>query len=210
MRYTTEIDPRIQFDSDSVKHWIMPTFIKFCGPVNEPNAEKFRDDLMHAEDHALKSNQSVLPIIIDSYGGEVYSLLSMIDAIKSCKIKIATIVEGKAMSAGAALFSCGTEGYRFIEPCATVMIHEVSSWSEGKNDEIKVKAEETDRLNAKIFSIMAANCKQKKDYFLKLVHQNNHADWYLDAEECVKHNLANRISIPGFKVKVKMETEFEF
>ena len=63
--------------------------------------------------------------------GEVYSLMAMISVIKHAEIPVATIVEGKAMSCGAILFSFGEEGKRFMCPHATLMIHDVSSMDRG-------------------------------------------------------------------------------
>ena len=99
---------------------------------------------------AHNTGQKVIPIIIDSYGGQVYSLLAMISAIKHSDLPVATIVEGKAMSCGALLFSFGEEGMRFMDPDATVMIHDVSSMGWGKVEEIKADAKEVDRLNQKV------------------------------------------------------------
>jgi ATP-dependent Clp protease protease subunit len=158
---------------------------------------------------AQNTGQPVLPIIIDSYGGQVYSLMSMISNIKHSRIPVATIIEGKAMSCGAILFSFGQEGMRYVDPDATIMIHEVSSMSWGKVEEIKVSADETDRLNKKIFQMMAENCGHHKDYFLDIVHEKGHADWFLDADECLKHGLANYSHIPELIVDTRVSFKFE-
>ena len=63
--------------------------------------------------------------------------LVMIAAIKNAEIPVATIVEGKAISCGVILASCGTKGYRYITEDATLMIHDVSSFTYGKNSEIQ-------------------------------------------------------------------------
>jgi ATP-dependent protease ClpP protease subunit len=60
---------------------------------------------------------------------------------------------------------------RFMDPDATVMIHDVASGQWGKNEEIKASAAETDRLNKKILSMMAKNCGKPDDYFLKAIHE---------------------------------------
>jgi membrane-bound ClpP family serine protease len=64
---------------------------------NEESAKNFNQSVSLAHN----TGQPVIPVIIDSYGGEVYSLMSMISAIKASEVPIATIVEGKAMSCGA-------------------------------------------------------------------------------------------------------------
>jgi len=158
---------------------------------------------------AQNTGQPVLPVIIDSYGGQVYSLMSMIADINHSRIPVATIVQGKAMSCGAILFSFGKEGYRYMDPDATLMIHDVSSMSWGKVEEVKVSAEETDRLNKKIYTMMAENCGHHKDYFLDIVHEKGHADWFIEGDEALRHNLANYLKIPELKITVKVDFKFK-
>jgi len=158
---------------------------------------------------AHNTGQPVIPIIIDSYGGQVYSLMSMISDIKHSRLPVATIVQGKAMSCGAILFSFGAEGKRYMDPDATVMIHDVSSMDRGKVEEIKASAEETGRLNEKIYHMMAENCGQEEDYFLEIVHDKGHADWFLDAKECKKHKLANHLRVPELKIDTSVKITFK-
>lgn len=172
---------------------------------DEASAKEFSSLVTKAQN----TGQPVLPIIIDSYGGQVYSLMSMISDIKHSRIPIATIVQGKAMSCGAILFSFGSEGMRYMDPDSTLMIHDVSSMAWGKVEEVKVSAAETERLNKKIYHMMAENCGQHKDYFLDIVHDKGHADWFLEADECKKHNLANKLHVPELKIETKVQFSFK-
>ena len=158
---------------------------------------------------AQNTGQPVLPVIIDSYGGQVYSLMSMISDIRHSRIPVATIVQGKAMSCGAILFSFGAEGKRYIDPDATLMIHDVSSMNWGKVEEIKASAEEAERLNRKIYGMMAENCGHHKDYFLDIIHDRGHADWFLEADDCLKHNLANHTHVPTLKITASVKFDFK-
>jgi len=171
---------------------------------DEDAAKKFSDQMSAAQ----STGQKIVPVTIDSYGGQVYSLLSMVSSIKASRIPVATIVQGKAMSCGALLFSFGASGYRFMDPHATVMIHDVSSGAHGKIEEIKADAKEGDRLNQKLYREMAANCGKEPDFFLKHIHDRSHADWYLDGEECQSIGLANHLRIPELRVKVDVDFEF--
>ena len=191
-------------------------FLKTCELKNEPivirvnkfdeeNAKKFDQEIAQAHN----TGQKIIPVVIDSYGGEVYSLMSMISAIKHSELPVATIVEGKAMSCGAILFTCGKEGMRYMDPNATLMIHDVSSVELGKVEEVKAGAAEADRLNSIVYKMMAANCGKKEDYFLKIVDQKKHADWFLDSEEALKHNLANHLRVPKMTVDVSVNIDFE-
>jgi ATP-dependent Clp protease protease subunit len=135
--------------------------------------------------------------------------MSMISAIKHSELPIATVIEGKAMSCGAILFSFGEEGLRFMDPDATLMIHDVSSMNWGKNEEVQASAEETARLNNKIYTMMARNCGKKDDYFLKIVHRKGHADWFLDADEAKKHKIANQLRVPKLSISVDVNIDLE-
>ena len=172
---------------------------------DEQAADEFRNKFSIAQ----STGQNVIPVVIDSYGGQVYSLMSMISTIRSSKIPVATIAEGKAMSCGAVLLSFGQEGMRFMDPDATVMIHDVASGQHGKNEEVKASAAETDRLNKKIFEMMAQNCGKPKDFFLKEIHERGHADWFLEAEECKEIGLVNEARVPSFDVKVDVSIDFD-
>jgi ATP-dependent Clp protease protease subunit len=182
-----------------------PPVIIRVNKFDEDAAEEFASDM----NRARNSGQPVIPVIIDSYGGQVYSLLSMISEIKNCSIPVATIVESKAMSCGAVLFTFGTQGYRFMAEDATVMIHDVSSGGRGKVEEVKASAAESERLDQKIYKMMSQNCGKKDDYFKKIVHKRGHADWFLDASDCKKHDLCNHIRVPSLDLKVSVNLSLE-
>lgn len=209
MRYVIDIDSRIGV-TEVEESWDIPTYVTFSGTFTEESAKKFREDLERAENVARRAKQDLIPIVIDSYGGSVYALLSMVDTIRNCEMKVATIVEGKAMSCGAILFSCGAEGHRYIGKHATVLVHDVSSFSFGKEPEIKASAEETRRLNELVYKLMAENCGHSNlKYFYDKITEKRGADWFLTPEECVKHNLANKIHIPSLHMSVKLDWKFE-
>jgi ATP-dependent Clp protease protease subunit len=157
---------------------------------------------------AQYTGQTMIPVVIDSYGGQVYSLMSMVANIKASKIPVATIVEGKAMSCGALLFSFGSPGYRYMDKRATIMIHDVSSGAHGKIEEIKADAKEGDRLNQALYREMASNCGKEPEFFLKAIHERSHADWYLDADEALSIGLANHLRVPELRVKIDVEYSF--
>lgn len=170
---------------------------------NEEEANKFRSLVSVAHN----TGQKVIPVIVDSYGGQVYSLMSMISSIKSSKIPVATIVIGKAMSCGALLASFGAPGMRYIDPDATLMIHDVSSRAFGKVEELKADASEADRLNKKLFEMMAKNCNKPEDFFLKKIHDKGHADWFLNAEETHDLGIVDHINVPTMKIKVSLDID---
>ena len=200
MKWVSTVSPLIK----EVELKKNPVIIR-VNDFNEEAAKKFQNEVAAAHN----TGQDVIPIVIDSYGGEVYSLMAMISALKNSDLKVATIVEGKAMSCGAILFSFGDEGLRFCDPDATIMIHDVSSMSWGKIEELKASTKEADRLNEKVYTMMARNCQKKDDYFMKLVDKKKHADWFLDAEEAKKHGLANQLRVPKIMINISVGIELE-
>ena len=196
MNFIADISSHIK----AVELKVDPIIIR-VNSFDEESAKEFVDLMSRAQN----TGQSVIPVVIDSYGGQVYSLMAMIGAIKSSRIPVATIVEGKAMSCGALLFSFGAEGMRYMDPDATLMIHDVASGAFGKVEEIKSDAKEVDRLNKKVYEMMARNCGKPSDYFLKLVHEKGHADWYLDAQDSKSHNIANELRVPTLTCKIELK-----
>lgn len=170
----------------------------------EKSAKAFREEFTKA----VNTKQKIIPIVIDSYGGQVYSLLSMIAVIKASPVPVATIGSSKMMSAGSILLSCGTEGHRYADPLSTMMIHSVSSWTMGKITDLKADVREAERLNDTIFKIMAQNIGKPEDYFFKLIDEHKQADLYLNPDEMKAHNIVNHIRIPSFKVKVGVDISF--
>ena len=200
MIWTSEVSPLIK-EVELRKPPIMIRVNKF----DEKSANEFSQKMAMAH----STGQKVIPIVIDSYGGQVYSLMSMIAAIESSDLPVATIVEGKAMSCGAVLLSFGEQGMRFADPNATVMIHDVSSGGWGKIEELKADVAEAERLDEKIFTMMARNCGKKDDYFKKKVFNKKHADWFMDAQEAKRHGLVNHLRLPKLKIKINAEVDFE-
>lgn len=192
---------------DMVKdnHITRPITVKISGRITESSAKKFASDM----DAAQETGQPVIPVIIRSYGGNVYSLLSMIDVIRNSKVPVATIVVGKAMSAGAVLLSCGADGMRYMAPNATIMIHEVSSSMHGKIIGVKADVNEALRLNRLILGIMSLNIGKNKKYIASIIHLKGHADWYLTAREAKKYGLVNHIGVPEFVVDITVKTKLE-
>jgi ATP-dependent Clp protease protease subunit len=196
MKYISKISSLIK-EVELRKNPIIIRVNKF----DEDSASKFASEMAAAHN----TGQKIIPIVIDSYGGQVYSLMSMIAAIKNAELPIATIVEGKAMSCGAVLFSFGDEGRRFMDPNATVMIHDVSSMDFGKVEELKAGAKEADRLNTIIYTMMAQNCGHEDEYFMDIVDKKKHADWFIDIDEAKKHNLANHARIPTLHIDISVK-----
>lgn len=151
---------------------------------------------------AHNTGQPVIPITIDSYGGQVYSLMYMISEIQNSSLPIMTIAQGKAMSCGAILLSFGSEGMRYAAPTSTIMVHDVSAGAFGKVEEMKSKTKEAERLNKKVYSMMDHNCGKPDGFFWDKIQSKSRADWYITSKKAKKHNIVNHIRLPSMRVDI--------
>jgi len=202
MKQTLKIDPRLHIGKLS-ELFDKPKIIR-VREFTEDSLEDFEKDMADAH----STGQPVIPIVIDSFGGQVYSLLGMLSAIENAKVPVATICTTKAMSCGAILFCWGDQDHRYMDPNASIMIHDVSNFSWGKVEEIKSSAKQTDKLNKQVFTRMAKRIGHPPNFILEMLDAKKHAEWYLSAREAKKHNIANELRIPEFNVQIKVEMEF--
>lgn len=183
---------------------LQPVIVR-VNEFTEESVKKFDEEI----NKALATGQDFIPVIVDSYGGQVYALLSMIDIIKALPIPIYTIASGKVMSCGSILFAMGAKGHRYFGPKATMMIHEVASCVCGKNNEIQADAKEVKRLNHLIMEMVSEYCGHEKDFIEKRIHKKGHADWYLTADEVKTNGFCDFIGTPRIKVSVKYDCSLE-
>ena len=172
---------------------------------DESSAQQFSHDMQMA----IASGEPIIPIVIDSYGGSIYSFLRMADTMKAAKVPIATICLGKCMSAGAMLLALGTEGLRFSAPNATILLHDASTGMSGKLSDIRNETAEIERLNKLIFTMIARNVGKPDSYFTDILDKKGHIDWFLSPEEAKKHNLVNQVKLPKIKIKIRTQMVFE-
>ncbi len=175
--------------------------------VNEFDSYTLKDFIKDCE-KVLNTGQTFLPVIIDSYGGQVYTLLGMADFLSHVShvgVKVITICEAKAMSCGAWLLSCGDE--RYMGKNSTIMIHEISSGFWGKNIDFQNDAKELARLNKKLYTFLDRNSGQPKGYWEKLVDKNKRADLFLTPEQALKHKLITHIGVPHIETTLEVRRE---
>ena len=190
--------------SARVVHWpfASPTFaaVHISGPINEETAGAFEKEL----NEVLATGQPLIPIIITSFGGSIYSMQRMVGAINRAKAraKIATICHGQCMSAGAMLLMYGTEGLRFADAGSTILLHDISSSTEGKIPDMREDVTQLEALTERLFAVAARQTGHKPDYFLEMLERANHKDIYLTPQQAKAHNIVNHVGWPDFRVQV--------
>jgi len=202
MKSLLKVDPRLQIVK--MEEVLKEPKIIRVNKFNEESLEEFEEDLNDAQN----TGQPVVPIILDSFGGGAYSLLGFIAAIEQVEKPVATILTSKAMSCGAILFSFGTDGYRFMHPDATLMIHDAAAGVFGKIKDIKNDTKHLSKMNKKVYRKMSKHLGHPSNYILDLIKEHSHVDWFLSAKQAKKRNIANHLRIPHFEVEINLSVKF--
>jgi ATP-dependent Clp endopeptidase proteolytic subunit ClpP len=184
---------------------LTPPVIVTVVDFTEDSAQQFSEDVQKA----LDTGQTILPIVISSYGGSIYAFLQMADVIKSVPIPVATICSGKCMSAGAMLLAMGSDGYRYAAPNSTILIHDAATMMEGKVKDIVNETNEILRLNKLLFTMLARQSHKPADFFTKLLDSKGHIDLFLTPEQAKTYGIVNYVKMPTIKVKVSTQMNLE-
>lgn len=125
-------------------------------------------------------------IYINSDGGNVYDMWSLIDIMLNSKTPIYTYCTGYALSAAFNIFLAGTK--RFVSEHATLMYHQISCWRSGKYQDIVEDRTEMDLIQNNIENYIKSRCSIKSEMLNdNRVHKKN---WYIHPNEAIALGVA--------------------
>jgi ATP-dependent Clp endopeptidase proteolytic subunit ClpP len=124
---------------------------------------------------------------IHSYGGSIFAGLAGMDEIVKSKVPIETVIDGGAASAATFLSVVG--GHRTINRNAYMLIHQLSSVTWGKFEEIKDDVKNLGVLMKTIRNIYRKHAKIPEK---KLKEILKHDLWW-DAKKCKEYGLVDEI-----------------
>ena len=132
--------------------------------------------------------ENALTISINSFGGSVYTALSIYSLLKNHKGQITFRIDGTAMSAATIITS--VPNARVIMPRGSMMmIHKVSVGIYGNADDLKKTVEDIEKLEQNVLEIYAEKTGKSIDAIRALVDQET----YFTAEEAVAFGLADEV-----------------
>lgn len=156
------------------------------GEINETSSFGVVQGLL---DLQAQNPMNDITFIINSCGGQVDDLFTIIDIMNCIKPDIKTIIIGKAMSAGAYIAINGAKGKRYITENSRIMLHSLSGGTSGSFSDIQIDINEMQRLNNKIIDIVSKNSKLNKKQVEELIAR----DRYILPEEAIKLGLVDGI-----------------
>lgn len=128
-------------------------------------------------------------IYINSYGGSVYAMWMLIDAIETSKTPVYMYCNGYCMSAAFQIFLSGHK--RYVSKHATLMYHQISCWRYGKYQDLVDDMEHTEHLNDQIETYVTQRTKISADELYQIRQKKR--DTYYTAEEAIKYGIADEI-----------------
>ena len=143
---------------------------------------RFDNFVQHNEDKDIN-------LVLSSYGGDVYSMLGIIDYFKTLPVKVNTHCYGACMSAAAVILSCGT-GKRSMTQNSTVMVHEGSAFEAGKTTDVLKGADHLKKLQSNINRILGEVTGKDQKFWEEV----SKSDTYLTAEECLEYGIVDKIT----------------
>ena len=128
-----------------------------------------------------------IKIFIDSPGGDITFMFSIIKLIDISKTPVWTINYCTAYSAAGEILASGHK--RFALPGSHVMLHNGSCAYGGQADQVESQKKYFDKLSKKT----VANLLSKTKIDPKVFKRKSVVDWYMDEQEALENGVIDRI-----------------
>lgn len=132
-----------------------------------------------------------ITLIINSPGGDVNSAFALIDIMKGSAIPVKTVGLGLIASCGLLTFMSGAKGSRIITPNTSILSHQYSWGSHGKEHELFATVKEFEMTTDRFVQLYreATGLPEKKIRELLLPPH----DVWLSAQDAIKYKIADKI-----------------
>jgi len=174
----------LKISNDDIKNESRSIFI--FDPFTDKLAKETIEKLIELE---TKDPEKDIKLFINSPGGEVLALFSIMDSLNLVRPDICTYCIGEAASAASIILMCGTKGKRYITKNSRVLLHQVSTGTWGHISDVKISTKESDRLNKSLMNIIVQKTKIKKLDLSKLIER----DCWLTATQALRYGVVDKI-----------------
>lgn len=133
-----------------------------------------------------------ITMYINSPGGSVTAMWSIIDTMNSIKPDVSTVCIGMAASAASLTLANGAKGKRFILPNAEVMIHQPSFGTQGMVSDVEIAYKHGAKAKESGHRFMA----EKTGQTLEKITKDMDRDTWLDATEALDYGIVDKVIKP--------------
>ena len=162
----------------------------FMGDVTQETMKPLIDWII-AENYNKEKKKEELTLGICSPGGDLNACFALVDVMKGSKIPIRTIGMGMIASCGLLMFISGAKGSRVLTPNTSILSHQYSWGSFGKEHELFAQIKEYDLTTERMIShykkCTGLSEKEIREYLLPA------SDVWLSAREAKKLGLCDEI-----------------
>ena len=141
----------------------------------------------HEDKNKRVADRTPIKIMINSGGGDVQVMLTIIKAIQMSKTPVYTICFSNAMSAAAEILASGHR--RYSMPGACVMVHSGSCSYGGTMEQAESCKKYVDALTKRATDEFVAHTKIDA----KTLKRKGASDWYMDENEALKNGIIDVI-----------------
>jgi ATP-dependent Clp protease, protease subunit len=134
-------------------------------------------------------NTKPITMYINSPGGVITSMWSIIDTMNHIKSPVHTICVGMAASAASLTLAAGEKGHRYILPHAKVMIHQPLGGIQGQATEMEIAVNQIIKTKELLSQYIADKTGQKIDK----VKIDMERDYYMDAKEALEYGIVDQV-----------------
>ena len=162
----------------------------FMDEVNQASIKPVIEWILY-ENYVVKNKKRELLLMICSEGGELPSAFALIDTMNNSSVPIKTVGLGEISSCGLLIFMSGTPGRRVITPNTSILSHQFSGYSEGKNHELMATIKDIDLTQQRMIEHYK-RCTGLDDKTIKRKLLPPHDTW-LTANEALKLNICDHV-----------------
>lgn len=155
------------------------------GPVNDQMSSIVQAQLMFLDN----IGNDDIKFNLSSPGGSVLSGLSIVDMMNYVKSDIMTVNVGMAASMGSIILGAGTTGKRASLPFSKVMIHQVSSGTQGTVMDNRINHLESEKYNYILFKLLSQYTDKDFSYILELANR----DKWFNADEAKELGIIDEV-----------------
>ncbi len=135
------------------------------------------------ETNFSEQKPDMMNLIICTPGGDLNAAFSLIDTMRGSSIPIRTIGLGQIASAGLLIFISGKKGQRILTPNTSILSHQYTWGSFGKEHELMAQVKEFDLTSKRLINHYKKCTGLKEDVIRKFLLPPQ--DVWLSAEEAL-------------------------
>lgn len=130
-----------------------------------------------------------ITIYVNSPGGSVISMWSIIDTMNLIKPDVSTVCVGMAASAASVILAAGKKGKRKILPHSQVMIHQPLGGTQGQISDMEIAIRHGLKTKKEMIEFMSKMTGQTEKKLEKDMDRDN----YMDAKTALEYGIVDKI-----------------